>query len=207
MYHLALKFSPLRPPLRDVGLLDSAIDAESEKATARPKKSHRQAASSGSRWAKQSSQKHVPAEAGMAFPVLGKNSAKTNKAKQIFVGQPRNVCLGQPPLRSVNQSVSDFDFWGIPCSARGSSEYFHPFRCLSVVVGALPNLSYFNGLHAYTCLGAAPCLLTGPCLGVHQSVDPEQEDSSDAAPDSPFDRCRCRKLADLECTTMATASI
>jgi hypothetical protein len=48
--------------------------------------------------AKQSSQKHVPAEAGMAFPVLGKNSAKTDEAQQTFVGQPRNVCLAGAQL-------------------------------------------------------------------------------------------------------------
>jgi hypothetical protein len=29
----------------------------------------------------------------MVFPVLGKNSAKTNEAQQTFVEQPRNVCL------------------------------------------------------------------------------------------------------------------
>ena len=29
----------------------------------------------------------------MAFPVLGKNAAKTNEAQQTFVGQPRNACL------------------------------------------------------------------------------------------------------------------
>ena len=45
----------------------------------------------------------------MAFPVLGKNSAKTNEAKQTFVGQPRNVCLeicdmgalGRLPVRAL----------------------------------------------------------------------------------------------------------
>ena len=29
----------------------------------------------------------------VAFPVLGKNSAKTKESKQAFVGQPRNVCF------------------------------------------------------------------------------------------------------------------
>src|SRR5271165_4066431 len=33
-----------------------------------------------------------------AFPVLGKNSAKTKESKQAFVGWPRNVCFCNGPL-------------------------------------------------------------------------------------------------------------
>jgi hypothetical protein len=49
----------------------------------------------------------------MAFPVLGKNFAKTNQSKRTFVGQPRNVCLERdqekwnPVFRPITRPAKD----------------------------------------------------------------------------------------------------